>query len=115
MNRFFSYLFIVFSCVCLISANGSSKFQVGNHLSKEFLEFLKQKAIIEVNKYKDNIPEINLDISPNKYLPLKLTVKNLKFEEIIFREDELEINIDDASKNIKIKLSKSIPLIHLII
>jgi len=115
MTRLFSYLIIVLSCLSLISANGSSKFQIGNDLSKELIEFLQKKAIIEVNKYKDNIPEFNFTFPVHEHLDIKFTVFNMTFQEIIYREDELEINVDEAAKRINVKLSKVILLIYKII
>jgi hypothetical protein len=111
MNKIFFSLFILISCVCLISSNGSSKFQIGNELYDNLFKVVTQKVLIEANKYKENLPPVNLDLSPAKFLPIKLNLTNLKFEDLVYRDDELEISGNEATKTISIKLSKIINII----
>lgn len=111
MNKIFFCLLILLSSVYLISSNGSSKFQIGNELYDNLFKVVTQKVIIEANKYKENLPPINLDLSPAKFLPIKLNITNLKFEDLLYRDDEFEISANEATKIISIKLSKMIIII----
>ncbi len=106
MPRIDFTLLIILSCVSLLSANGSSKLQIGNDLFNKILTLVSQKAIDEINKYKDNLPDLNLDLSPAKILTLKMSFTNLKFDELKYKNNEFELSANEAAKLIKIKLSK---------
>ncbi len=106
MIRIHFILLIVLSFVCLISTNGSSKFLIGNDLYDNLSRVVTQKVLTEANKYKDNLPPLNLDFSPAKFLPIQLNLTNLKFKDLVYRDDEFIISADEGKKNIKIILSK---------
>ena len=113
MTRTHFIILIILSCMCLLSANGSSKLQIGNDLLNNLIRVVSQKLFVEVNKHKDNLPQLNLNISPTKFLPIKLNITNLKYDDLVYREDELQISVDDVSKKLQIKLSKNLFLFSL--
>lgn len=111
MTRIHLLLLVLISSISLFSANGASKFQIGNDIINNLIKFVSKKVIAEANKHKDNLPSLNMDLSPVKFLPIILNLSNIKFEELVYREDELQINVDHSAKNMRIKLSKNLLLI----
>jgi hypothetical protein len=107
MTRIQFILIILISSLSLFLANGASKFQIGNDLFNNLVKVVSKKVIIEVNKHKDNLPPLNLDISPVKFIPITMSFTNAKFDEIVYREDEVQISVDETEKILKIKLSKN--------
>jgi hypothetical protein len=106
MIRLHFILLLLLSYSSLFLASGVSKFQIGNDLFNNLFRVVSQKVIAEVNKHKDNLPSLSLDLSPAKFLPLKFNFSNLKYEELAYRDDEIQLSVNNSSKNLKMNLSK---------
>lgn len=99
---------LIFSCLLLSvrSTQGMAQLRLGHDFILEISKFVAETLVADINKYKDNVPEIKLN-SPTKLIDYSVDIYNAKFDEIVYHDNEFVIDYSPAKQIYNLKLSKN--------
>ncbi len=107
MNKFTCVLGLIILNLLSVSfcEAGVSKIKIGNEFFDNSFNLITKKIINELNIFRNNVPEINLNLKLVNFIPFDTNIKNFTYNEIQYTENQFSIK-HKAGDEISLKLSK---------